>query len=140
VVHIFCLGNIPGSDFLNGLTIPSQVALAPTMSSCNPVYSGTLWRVHVQDPVNQIVNLECLGNVPGGTWLQGNSVANSIALTGAQTDAGTGWKVTRTGSTVNFQLSGGTVYLNGLTVPGQVGLAPSTASQYSGTGWQLWQA
>jgi len=138
VVHIFCLGTVAGSDFLNGLTVSNQVALAPAMSSCNPVYSGTLWRVHVQDAANQIVNLECLGNLPGGIWLQGNSAANTIGLTAAQTDPGTGWVVQRTAGTVIFQLSGGTLYLNGLTQPGQVNLAPNTVG--SGTGWQLWQA
>jgi hypothetical protein len=142
VVHIYCLGNVPGSDWLNGLTLSNQVNLAGAQSSCNPVTSGTLWRVHVKDATKQIVNLECLGNLVGmgGIWLQGNSAANSIGLTAAQSDPGTDWVVQRAGATVNFQISGGTAYLNGMTVPATVGFAPSTANQYSGTNWQLWQA
>jgi hypothetical protein len=136
-----CQGKFAGNYWLDGNTIYGTVALAPDTSF--PAHSGTWWRV--RDLGNDIVQVECMGHIPGGSrWLDGRTADNTVGLA-PTTDLGrypgTAWKVTPADDNILLECMAEPVgekrWLDGRTMDGSVGLAPDTNSAwFSGTAWK----
>ena len=82
IVTIQCLGDAPGSKFLDGRTGDGTVGLAPDDGG-----SGTRWRL----PGNGV--LECLGDVPGPKFLDGRTGSGTVGLAPDNGFSGTRWQM-----------------------------------------------
>jgi hypothetical protein len=135
-ITLMCLGKLPGSTFLNGLTGSGGVALAP---STDPPFSGTVWRVRV---VGTLVVLQCLGDLAGPRFLDGRTreVTVGLAFLTSGRFTGTLWLLAQADNGVTLSCQGtldGSRFLDGRTSSGTVGLAPSTDPPFTGTRWEL---
>lgn len=91
-----------------------------------------------------IVRLQCLGQVEGPRWLDGNTIAGTVRLAPSPDGlSGARWRVITTDHGDTFLECLGDVngprWLDGNTVAGSVQLAPRT-SGLSGTRWQVFAA
>ena len=78
VVALKCLGNIEGPRWLDGRTADGTTGLAP---NTNKPFTGTRWQVvHVDNNNPDIVELKCLGDIEGPTWLDGRTADGSVGL------------------------------------------------------------
>jgi hypothetical protein len=137
VLYLYNLGALDGTRWLNGYTASGGAGLSAV--NTQPAYSGTRWRAH--DAGDGTFRFECLGSVPGTTWLM---VANGVPGLAATTDQGIAarWQVIpdANGSVTLLDADvGGTnnVWLDGHTLDGTLGMAPATTGGYSGTHWQV---
>jgi len=85
IVTIQCLGDAPGSKFLDGRTGDGTVGLAPDSGG-----SGTRWRLSDNGGA---VTLECLGDVPGSKFLDGRTGDGTVGLAPDNGFSGTRWQM-----------------------------------------------
>jgi hypothetical protein len=136
-VHIVCLGDVPGPNYLDGRTGDGSVGLAP---STDDPYTGTRWRV-VDDGTGNLA-VRCLGSLDGPRMLDGRTADGSVGLAPAIDGVFTGahWQLVELdGGTFALRCLGaidGPRMLDGRTMTGTVGLAPVTDEPYSGTHWR----
>jgi hypothetical protein len=139
-ISLRCLGNLPGSRYLDGRTGDGTVGLAPSLT---PNYSGTKWRVY---RAGEGVALFCLGNFQGPRWLDGRTADGTVALAPGTKKpyTGTRWQVVQIDSNnpniVALRCLGdieGPRWLDGRTANGSVGLASTTAPPFTGTKWEV---
>ncbi len=142
-VIIHCAGNIPGRDWLDGNTVNGSVALQYNVHFQKPALTGTRWKI--VDLGGGHVGLQCLGNVAGPQWLDGNTVDGSVSLapeTGGRY-TGTHWRMHDVaGETgIAFECLGnvpGPKWLDGNTKNGKVSLAPEYGGRYTGAVWHVY--
>ena len=91
------------------------------------------------------ITLQCLSNKPGSQWLNGLTADGQVSLAnafGGDANSGTWWQVAiPTGPDALSLMNLGwtrtaTVWLDGRTADGSIGLAPSTAPPFTGTSWR----
>jgi len=89
------------------------------------------------------INLKCLGNTPGPTYLDGRTANSTVGLAPktAKPYSGTKWLVaSMQGDLLRLQCKGsvpGNRWLDGRTGNGSVGLAPNTKEPFTGTLWRV---
>jgi hypothetical protein len=140
-VSLRCLGDKPGPRFLDGRTRDGTVGLAP---KTREPFSGTKWQgVRAGEG---IVAVKCLGDVNGPRWLDGRTATGTVGLapTTQRPFTGTRWKVVpmddHNPDIVALQCLGttqGPRWLDGRTLNGTVGLAPTTDAPFTGTRWEV---
>lgn len=144
VMTFECLGDA-GTEarFLDGRTTDGTVGLAPSTDS---PFTGTRWEVTALAP--GIATLKCLGTVDPPDhrrFLDGRTLDGSVGLASRTTApfSGARWAITElTPGIVTLKCLGDIEgpehdrYLDGRTIDGSVGLAPSTAEPFSGTVWR----
>jgi hypothetical protein len=140
LVALQCLGDLPGSRFLDGRTGDGTVGLAPTTAA---PFSGTLWEM--SDRGGGVI-LKCLGNVEGARFLDGRTADGTVGLA-KTTDppfTGTRWeRVDLEPDVIALRCLGEIEgpehrrFLDGRTADGTVGLAPSADPPFSGTRWRI---
>lgn len=80
-----------GSYWLDGNTVNGTVSLAPHPNS---PYTGARWRVYYPNGGGSSrMRFECLGNVPGPRWLDGNTINGQVLLQPNTEFSGTNWHV-----------------------------------------------
>jgi hypothetical protein len=78
VIHLKCLGHIPGNRWLDGRTADGSVGLAPTTGG---IFTGTVWQVFLVMGTQSIITLKCLGKgVEGNRWLVGRPGDRTVGL------------------------------------------------------------
>ncbi|GAA6622674.1 hypothetical protein [Scytonema sp. NUACC26] len=90
----YCLGDIPGSNYLDGRTIDGTVGLAHSYGEGR--YTGARWRVYTD---GNSYSLYCLGSVNGPKWLDGRTGDGTVGLAPSVEEryTGTKWKLTYQG-------------------------------------------
>jgi subtilisin family serine protease len=135
VIHLQCLGNLPGPRFLDGVTQNGTVVLSPHN---NAPFTGTRWKVG--DGGGGTITLECQGHLPGNRFLDGRTANGTVGLA-PHTNApftGTKWRVVNVRGATALECQGhlpGNRFLDGRTANGTVGLAPSTDGVFTGARW-----
>ena len=138
-VTLECLGDKPGSRWLDGRTKDGTVGLVRRV--CIKTLTGTKWRVSVAG--NGIVRLQCRGNIDGPRWLDGRTKDGTVGLAPNTSPpfTGTSWQVFEVGPNVVTLKCLGTLegnrWLDGRTLDGTVGLAPNTNPPFTGTRWRV---
>jgi hypothetical protein len=143
IVTLECMGNIPGSRWLDGRTGNGTVGLAPRKVG----FTGTRWQIFEID--SGVYALKCLGHIKGPRWLDGRTGDGTVGLA-PSTDkqfSGTRWQIFEISSNVlAFKCLGdieGSRWLDGRTGNGTVGLAPNTPTPdggFSGATWRLYSS
>lgn len=85
----YCLGTVPGPNYLNGKTEHGTVELA--LSYGAGIYTGARWRVYTD---GSSYLLYCLGDINGSKWLDGRTGDGSVGLAPGYEGiyTGTKWK------------------------------------------------
>ena len=136
-----CMGQAPGSRWLDGRTQNQTVGLAPGTGA---PFTGTVWTVG--DAGNHRISLRNLGQQPVGAadfFLDGRTRDGTVGMAGSTNPpfTGTGWQIVDAGnSTFNVHNLGATEgprWLDGRTGDATVGLAPVTTGVFTGTRWRI---
>lgn len=144
-IYFKCLGHIPGSRYLNGITTIGRVDLVNDYRD----YTGAKWEVG-RDGSGRYYTFKCLGHIPGNRYLNGITQARyneySVDLTPTYTGRFTGarWSLIHTpeASYASYALrcegavQTGQEYLNGRTTIGEVDLVNSYTA-FTGTKWEI---
>jgi outer membrane protein assembly factor BamB len=131
------LGTIPGSRWLDGRTASGTVGLAPRFGE---PFSGTVWEPH--EVGHRLFSLRNLGDIEGARWLTCRADTGTITLSQTATvppPATTVWRAEDLDNGVIGLVCGGagTLWLDGRTQTGGIGLAPSNTPPFTGARWRL---
>jgi hypothetical protein len=139
LVSLQCLGETPGEffeAFLDGRTGDGSVGMARRGTTGSA--SGTLWLLSNEGGITRLKNM---GDIDGPRFLDGNAESGNASLTAdLGTLTGARWSMIDAGQgVINLQVRNDpqrTAFLDGNTLNGHVGLAPSTAPPFTGTRWR----
>src|SRR6266516_65661 len=94
MITLECLGDVPGSRFLDGRTQDGSVGLAGTT---DPPFTGTRWAA--MGLAHGGIMLKGLGDVPGSRFLDGRPQDGSVGLAASTGPpfSGTRWEATEVG-------------------------------------------
>ncbi len=131
------LGTIPGSRWLDGQTVGGTVGLAPRFGE---PFSGTVWEPHGVG--HRLFSLRNLGDIEGARWLTCRADTGAVTLSHSATvapPATTVWRVEELDNGIIGLACGGagTLWLDGRTQTGAIGLAPSHSPPFTGARWRL---
>lgn len=91
VIHLRCMGHIPGNRWLDGRTADGSVGLAP---STGGIFTGTYWEVLLVAGTQSDITLRCLGKgVKGNEWLVGRPADRTVGLAPQAGIPATKWRV-----------------------------------------------
>jgi hypothetical protein len=83
----YCLGTVPGPNYLDGRTADGTVGLA--LSYGEGIYTGARWMVYTN---GSSFLLYCLGDIDGPRWLDGRTTDGSVGLAPTYEGGSTGTK------------------------------------------------